>query len=134
MLDAITKAPWQAGPAATTEGRVLVSLTDYRAHHWRHVPGILLSGLKLRRAWPELDGAVGLWLWSQPSTRRSGSVSVWTSEDALMAFVRWPVHVAIMRKYRTRGTLESATWEMDRHSRSQLWPEAARRLASRVQP
>jgi hypothetical protein len=134
MLDLISKTPWQPGAAAGADGPVLISLTDYRADNWRDVPGIVTRGLRLRRAWPELDGAVGLWLWQQPFRKRSGSVSAWTSEDALMEFVRWPVHVAIMRRYRTRGKLESAMWEMDQLVRSELWPEAERRLTGPPQP
>jgi hypothetical protein len=41
-------------------------------------------------------------------------VSVWQSEADLRRFVALPAHVAIMRKYRSLGTLKSATWEMDR--------------------
>jgi hypothetical protein len=108
---------------------VLVSLTDLRMHRWRHVPGATLAGLRLRRAWPQMQGAVGLWLWSEPLRRRSGSISVWTSEEDLMRFVRWPVHVAIMSRYRDRGALTASSWEVDEFSRRDVLREAERRLS-----
>jgi hypothetical protein len=119
---------WSAGPAATHEGPVVISLTDYVADHWRHAPGIWTSGLRLRRAWPTLEGAVGLWLWADPLRRRSGSVSVWTSEDDMWRFVRWPVHVAIMRRYRPCGTLAATTWTAERFVKRDVLDEARRRL------
>jgi hypothetical protein len=96
---------------------VVVSLTDFRAHRLRDLSGIYWSGLRLREGWYAMPGAIGLWLWGRPLERgRGGSVSVWQSEADLRRFVGLPAHLAIMRKYRSLGTLNSATWEMDRFS------------------
>jgi hypothetical protein len=122
--------PWQAGPAHGGRGPVLVSLTDFRLANARYLPGAYVAAMRLQRAWPRLEGAVGLWLWAKPLQRRSGSVSVWRSEEDLMAFVRWPVHVAIMCKYRGRGKLTSTTWAVNRFVADDVWNEAAQRLAS----
>jgi hypothetical protein len=123
------RAIWRSGPAKGTDGPFLVSLTDYTAHRWRDVPGVWRSGLRLRRAWPGMQGAVGLWLWAEPLRRRSGSISIWTSEDDLQRFVRWPVHLAIVRKYRPRGTLTASSWEAERFVKQDVMREARRRLA-----
>jgi hypothetical protein len=125
------RVPWKAGPAADAGGELLVSLTDFTVARWRDVPGMWLTGLRLRRGWPETEGAVGLWLWAVPRQRRSGSVSVWTSEDALRGFVRRPDHVAIMRRYRDCGVLESTSWQMERAEPGAVWSEALRRLQPR---
>jgi hypothetical protein len=125
----LRRLPWIAGPEESAAGPVLVSVTDYTAHRWSDVPGIVLSGLRLRRTWPRMRGAVGLWLWSDPLRRRSGSISVWTSEEALRRFVRWPVHIAIVRKYRSRGALTVDSWQAERFSRSDVLREASQRLA-----
>lgn len=122
------RTPWMPGPAEETSGAVLVSVTDYTAHRWRDVPGIALSGLRLRRAWPAMEGAVGVWLWSDPLRRRSGSVSVWETEEDLRSFVRWPVHLAIVRKYRARGSLTASSWQAERFVKSEVLREASRRL------
>jgi hypothetical protein len=68
--------PWREGPAAARHtGPVIVSLTDFRAHHARDLPGIYLSGLRLREGWYAMPGAIGLWLWGQPLQRRGGSLT-----------------------------------------------------------
>jgi hypothetical protein len=101
---------WTPGPAASTVGPVLISVTDFQANRLRDLPGIYHAGLTLRRAWPHLAGAVGMWLWTNPRQGRCGSVSIWQDEKALHRFVAWPDHVTIMRRYRGRGQLRSITW------------------------
>jgi heme-degrading monooxygenase HmoA len=124
----LRRALWTPGPAESAEGPFVISLTDYTTHRWRDVPGVALSGLRLSRAWPTMPGAVGLWLWSDLPRRRSGSISIWTSEDDLRRFVRWPVHLAIVRKYRSRGRLTASSWEAERFVKPDVLREARRRL------
>ncbi|MGW2283420.1 hypothetical protein [Streptomyces phaeochromogenes] len=92
-------------------GPLIVSVTDFTSDAYRDLPGISSRGFALRRRWPHLDGAVGMWLWALPLARRCGSVSVWTGRRALAEFVRLPEHVAIMDEYRERGTIRSVIWE-----------------------
>jgi hypothetical protein len=124
------KMPWQAGPADRDGGPVLVSVTNFELSSARDLPGAYMAAMRLRRAWPDLKGAVGLWLWAKPLQKRSGSISIWQGEEDLMAFVRWPVHVAIMRKYRGRGMLTSVSWVVDRFVAEEVWNDAACRLAN----
>ncbi|MEV4167664.1 hypothetical protein [Nonomuraea dietziae] len=112
---------WIAGPEPRGADPVVIALTAFRLHRGAHLPRACLAGWRLSRLWPELEGAVGLWLWAEPGARRIGSVSVWRSEADLRAFVRLPAHVAIMRAYRGRGELVSATWTS---GASDLWEEA----------
>jgi hypothetical protein len=70
-----------------------------------------------------------MWLWAEPLRKRSGAVSVWGSERDLMRFVRWPVHVEIMRRYRARGTLTSTHWDTERFVAHEVWREAVSHLA-----
>jgi hypothetical protein len=107
-------APWAPGPAATTTDDVVISVTDFAVTRWRDVPRIAMSGLRLRMGWYAMEGAVGLWLWSLPLERRSGSISVWTAEEALRRFVALPAHIAIMRRHRHDGTLRSTDWCSER--------------------
>ena len=126
----VTIAFWIAGPAAAEPAsRLLVSVTDFELSRARALPRIWIEGLRLRRAWPGLAGAVGLWLWAKPLSKRSGSVSVWRSEADLRAFVRWPRHVEIMRRYRHAGMLTATTWWMDCFDPAEIWAVAERRLA-----
>jgi hypothetical protein len=121
--------PWREGPVASRHtGSVIVSLTDFTAHRARDLPGIYLAGLRLREGWYAMPGAIGLWLWGQPRQRRGGSLTVWEAKDDLLRFVSLPAHVAIMRRYRDRGTIASDTWEMDRFEASLVREGAEARL------
>lgn len=109
---------------------MLVSVTDFTAESLLDLPGIAHAGYRLRRDWPELEGAVGMWLWSSPLERRTGSVSVWTGETALRGFVKWPLHVEIMHKYRRRGSIRATTWTAERSDRGEVWRAARRHLTA----
>ncbi|MBC6463927.1 hypothetical protein HKK74_00215 [Actinomadura alba] len=122
------RSPWRAGPAAQADGPVLVSVTDFTARRLLDLPGIARAGYRLRRDWPELEGAVGMWLWTSPLERRTGSVSVWTDEKALRGFVKSPLHVDIMRKYRRRGSIRAMTWPAERSDLAEVWRASRRRL------
>lgn len=106
--------PLAAGPARDSSDGVVVSATDFAVHRWRDVPRAVAAGLRLRLGWYAMEGAVGLWLWSLPLERRSGSISVWLEEEHLRRFVALPAHLAIMRRNRARGTLRSTTWHAPR--------------------
>ena len=69
-----------------------------------------MAGLRLRRGWARLPGAVGMWLWADPLRKRSGSVSVWADPAALRAFVGRPDHLRIVRAHRGRGTMRATSW------------------------
>lgn len=115
---------WTPGPAAGAVGPALVSVTAFEPSRLRDVPGVYQAGLTLRRAWPEMSGAVGMWLWTKPLQGRCGSVSIWQDEQALQAFVAWPDHVTIMRRYRGRGQLRSSTWTTTRPDLTTIWAQA----------
>jgi hypothetical protein len=119
---------WVPGPAIGADSAV-VSVTDFTAHRIRDLPGIALTGLRLRMGWYAMPGAVGLWLWSVPMQARSGSVSVWTSEDDLRRFVGLPLHVDVMRRNRDRGTLRSTTWTADEFVRADVLRRAREWIA-----
>ncbi len=118
-------------------GPLIVSVTDFTSDAYRDLPGIARRGFALRRRWPHLDGAVGMWLWAAPWARRCGSVSVWTGRRALAEFVRLPEHVAIMDEYRERGTIRSVIREYEsfdaprilRDAEAWLIPDDRRRAA-----
>ena len=102
--------PWKAGPEAGGGAEVVVSVTEFRFDRVRDLPGIARAGWAFRRGWGRRPGAVGLSLYFDPGRRRLGSISVWRDESDLRRFIALPVHVAIMRRYRSRGTVRSALW------------------------
>jgi hypothetical protein len=102
--------PWMPGPVDPGDAPVVVSVTEFSAHHRRMLPSVAANGLRMRMGWYAMPGAVGMWLWMLPTAGRGGSVSVWASEDDLERFVGLPHHVDIMRRYGDRGTVRSTAW------------------------
>ncbi len=108
---------------------MLVSVTDMRIFRARDLPGAYLAAARLARGWPGLSGSLGVWLWGQPLRKRSGAVSVWIDGDALHDFINWPVHVAIMSRYRSAGAMISWSWEAERFDASEIRRRASSALA-----
>jgi hypothetical protein len=104
---------WIPGPLAHATRDVLISVTDYSPRRFWHTPGVYLTGLRLRLGWYAMPGAVGLWLWALPWARRSRAISVWSSEQDLRRFVRLPLPVYVMGRYRERGKLVSTIWKVE---------------------
>ncbi|MGD1171947.1 hypothetical protein ACKUVQ_04935 [Mycobacterium seoulense] len=72
--------------------------------------------------------AVGLWLWGKPSEWRGGSLSVWDSRTDLSRFIRWPVQAEIMKNWRGRVRVESASWTDERFVATLAWHRAKERM------
>jgi hypothetical protein len=127
-----TFAWWTWGPAEV-RGPVLVSVTDFHLQCTADLLRVYFEGLRLSRAWRSMSGAVGTWLWTKPLSKRSGSVSVWRSEEDLRRFIRWPRHVDLMRGYRDAGELTSTSWTQARFEATGIWARAAAQLSG-VEP
>jgi hypothetical protein len=121
------RAPWKRGPS-TGEGAAFISLTELKLARMRDLLAITTAGLGLRERWPAMPGAIGLWLWSRPWEGRSGSVSVWDGEEDLTAFLRSPIHLEIMRRYRGMVTVRAVNWASPTGEKSAAWDEAMNRL------
>lgn len=122
--------PWMPGPVDPRDAPVVVSVTEYSAHHRRILPGVAVNGLRMRMGWYAMAGAVGMWLWMLPTAGRGGSVSVWATKEDLGRFVALPHHVDIMRRYGDRGTVRSTTWTADRFDRRVILDRARGWIAS----
>jgi hypothetical protein len=123
---------WKTGTPLDVEGPVHVSMNDYLVHRLRDVPRVAAAGLRFRRAWPETDGALGLWFANSPGLRRQVSVSVWRAPEDLRGFVRTPGHLRVMRDFRTSGDLFTNAWTAERFDRGLVWRQAEDRLLGRV--
>src|SRR5262245_8310782 len=88
-------AIWKRGGLEPGPGAVHVSMNDYLLHRLRDVPRVAREGLRLRRRWPETEGALGLWVAAFRGGRRQVSISVWRAPDDLRRFVRSPEHLRI---------------------------------------
>jgi hypothetical protein len=123
--------PWTPGPVDPRDAPVVVSVTEFSAHHRRELPGVAVNGLRMRMGWYAMAGAVGMWLWMLPAAGRGGSISVWASEEDLERFVGLPHHIDIMRRYGDRGTVRSTTWTADRFDRAATLDKARVWIAGR---
>lgn len=126
-------AIWKEGAPQSFAGPVHVSMNDYLIHRLRDVPRVAREGFRLRRHWPETEGALGLWFASLKGGRRQVSVSVWRAPEDLLRFVRSPEHLRIMREYRDAGALYTNAWTAERLDRALIWRQALDRLQGRVE-
>jgi len=132
MLASPILIPWVPGPVREATGPVVVSVTSLTSDRHRDLPGIAVTGLRLRLGWYAMPGALGLWLWTLPGSARTGSISVWSSADDLRRFVGLPHHVDVMRRYRGRGTVLATTWTDETFDRSEVLARARRWIADPV--
>jgi hypothetical protein len=126
-------AIWKSGAPASHAGPVHVSMNDYLVHRWRDVPRVAREGMRLRRRWPQTEGALGLWFATIDNPRRQVSVSVWRSPEDLRRFVGSPEHLRIMREHRGTGALFTNAWTAERLDRELIWQQAVDRLRGRVE-
>jgi len=125
-------ALWQAGALQPGSGPVHVSMNDYLVRRWRDTPKVALAGLRLRRRWPQTQGALGLWVASFRWGRRQVSVSIWRCADDLRGFVRSPEHTRIMREFADVGVLYTNAWTAERFDADQIWLQAVERLTGTI--
>jgi len=125
-------ALWKRGQPRAGDGPVHVSMNDYWIHRFRDVPRVALEGLRLRRHWAELEGALGLWMASFRRGRRQVSISIWRSPGDLQRFVRSPEHLRIMREFKDAGALHTNAWTAERFDRDLIWRQATDRLTGRI--
>jgi hypothetical protein len=124
------KGRMRPGPLPRTDATVIVSLTEFTARRRRDLPAIALDGLALSRGWWAMPGAIGVLLYLDVIAGRGGSLSVWAAEEDLQRFIALPRHLAIIRKYRSRVTVRSATWSTERFRVAQAWAQRDERLAT----
>jgi hypothetical protein len=125
-------AIWQRGSLQPGSGPVHVSMNDYLIHRLRDIPRVALEGMRLRRQWPQTEGALGLWVASFKLGRRQVSVSIWRSPEDLRHFVRSAEHVRIMKAFAGAGLLYTHAWQAERFDPALVWQQATDRLAGRV--
>src|SRR3954470_11273154 len=131
MRDILIRDRRRKGPAEGAGGRVVVSATRFTYARLADLVPVAVEALRLARTWPARDGAVALLTAVQPLRRRTYSVSVWTGEDALRAFLRSPEHVRLVAEYRRRLVdAHSVVWEMDAAALADAWGMGRRRLSA----
>ena len=134
--------PWTvAGPAeAGSEALVMGSTLVLRSY--ATVPSFLTAAMKLRKAVQRAPGAYGVSLIAQPILKTFWTLSAWSGQGALDAFVKSPEHAAVMRRFHERmldsdfrfWTLPVESLPEARNNAPGLWAEARARLATAEPP
>ncbi len=129
--------PWTVADRADprTDAVVLGSRLELRSY--RHVPAFLSAAMKVRRQVRAAPGALGVSLIAQLASKTFWTLSAWTDEEVLDAFVRTEPHAGVMKRFGRRLThADFTTWTCpvselpSQHSNANaLWHEAERRLS-----
>jgi hypothetical protein len=123
---------WKPGAATLSRGPVFVSVTRFAFARAIDTPRVWWAGLRLRRVWPALPGAVGMWLWADPWRRACGAVSVWTTRDSLTGFVARTDHRATAVAFRGKGAITSTAWDAESFAPRETWGQAVAWLRARA--
>ncbi|MGW4699310.1 hypothetical protein [Streptomyces sp. NPDC004285] len=134
MSRPLWSSPWQPGPVVVPsdgEGPVTVNITEFTAHRPLDAAKVFVAGVMLRRSWPRTAGAIGMWLWMESGSLRprSGSVSLWSDRARLQDFVVRPDHLRIVKAFRGKGALRSATWSSTESRPDAVWGPVHRILS-----
>ncbi len=138
--------PWTpAGRAAALESRPdaatacpLVLGSRLELGSYRDVPGFLRAALRIRKQVRRAPGALGVSLIAQPARKTFWTLSAWTDQRALDAFVRTPPHLDVMRQFRgrlvdprfTTWSVAAADLPKPHSTAPSLWHDARDRLAA----
>lgn len=121
---------WRPGRHSDWSGPYFVSTTRFTYRSLRSMPHVYWHGLKLRQSWPAVDGAVGLSIMSDLTTKTTYTVSVWRSEADLLRWVRSPDHAPLMRRFRPRLASSAAdSWITVTFELRSAWREALKKIA-----
>jgi heme-degrading monooxygenase HmoA len=123
------RLPWVHGPLADWRGPRFVGATRFTYRHRRHLPLVFWNGLRLRAAWGENEGAIGLSIMADWRTRTTYTLSAWRSEDDLRRWVRGAAHARLMRAFAARlESMATHGWIEDDFDLRAAWAEGRRHL------
>jgi len=96
--------PWTTDTASTPdpEQPVIVLASRLELRSYRDVVRFLRAAMRIRSQVRGSEGAHGLALDAQPLRKTFWTLSAWTDQAAMDAFVRTPPHVDVMQKFRSR--------------------------------
>jgi heme-degrading monooxygenase HmoA len=85
----------------------------------------------VRKQLDSAEGLVGYTLRARPLARDYWTLSVWTDEQAMRAFMRTPPHVGLMSALKSvMGPTKFVTWTVNAADGRPQWSAALTRLAS----
>ena len=130
--------PWTTNTAPDSSADTVVLGSRLELRSLGDTVRFLRAALQVRTQVLASPGAIGVSLIAQPAHKTYWTLSAWTDQDALDAFVRTTPHLDVMRRFHDR--LERATfttWSVPaadlpkaRSRATELWRVARERLAA----
>ena len=120
---------WKAGPVTAVSGPIFVSATRFTFTSVWLMPMVAWHGIALIRAWPTLEGALGVAAAIRVLKLTTYTVTAWESETAFRRWLGSPQHRVLMRDYRDKiKSSSAATWTVENFDPLDAWEEAKQRL------
>jgi hypothetical protein len=121
--------PWRTKLSPTPQQNYLVMASRLPLRSHRTIPRFLGLTASVARQLEATPGLVGYSLLAQPVRKTFWTVSAWTDEGALNAFVRTMPHLAVMGKLRAQmGPTRFITWMAPGSALPIAWDDAIKRL------
>ena len=122
----------------TSPGEVVVLASRLELRRFRTVPRFLAGAMRVRAQVRRSSGAIGVSLMAQPGRRTFWTLSAWTDQAAIDAFVGTAPHRDIMRTFHDAMAEASfVTWAVGtdavpaaRSNARELWHDARARLTT----
>ena len=130
--------PWTPAQSPAGDPDVVVLGSRLELRRYRGIPGFLSAAMAVRKQVHSSDGALGVSLIAQPTRKTFWTLSAWTDQASLDAFVGSRPHLDVMGRFRDRLTSTGfTTWAVaspelpKRGSNAKnLWRDAKTRLAA----
>ena len=117
--------PWTVAEQPEQGSEVLFLASRLRLRSSRHIPGFFRAALKARSQVRRSPGAIGVSLLAQPLRKTFWTLSAWTDQGSLDAFVGTQPHLGIMARYHDRlVSPEFTTWTTSETSLPTAWSNA----------
>jgi hypothetical protein len=121
--------PWRTKHAAGPDTEYLVMASSLPLRSIIRVPGFIGLTAAVVRQLERTDGLVGYSLRAQPLAKTFWTLSAWTDDAALAAFVRRMPHAGVMRKLRPHmGPTRFTTWQVAGSGLPVSWDDAIQHL------
>lgn len=119
--------PWTL--SGSPDSATVAQVTRLELRRFRHVPGFLIEALRIRRAAQQAPGAIGITLRAAPLRRSFWTLSIWTDQASVDAFVSHETHLATMRRFRSRmAGSRFLAWQLEPGTSPPTWDHALQRL------
>ena len=102
-VDQMPAIPWSAAQQPDPDAEYVVMASRLPLRHFRHIPRFLRATLAIRRQLRTTPGLVGYALDAQLFRKTFWTLSAWTDEDSLQAFVRAEPHHTVMANSPAHG-------------------------------